>query len=143
MPRLDGYQTVRRLRRREAGGQRLVVIAVTGDEEARERCLAAGMDDYLVKPLDGDEIAEKHQPEGVEIAPDRHLAGGLLRRHVGRRAAAGIGARHRRHPEVDQPHPALDAEHHIGRLEIPVQDPLSWTAARPAHSWRPIARARS
>ena len=53
MPGLDGHETCRRLRRRETGGRRVPVIAVTahtGPEE-REACLAAGMDDCLNKPF--------------------------------------------------------------------------------------------
>lgn len=52
MPRLDGYETVRRIRASQEVYRSIPVIAVTahaGDE--RQRCLAAGMDDYLVKPV--------------------------------------------------------------------------------------------
>src|SRR5206468_10024424 len=54
MPELDGFQVVRAIREREltAGGH-LPIIALTARsrQEDRERCLAAGMDDFLTKPI--------------------------------------------------------------------------------------------
>ena len=54
MPELDGFQVVQAVRERErtAGGH-LPVIALTARsrKEDRERCLAAGMDDFLAKPI--------------------------------------------------------------------------------------------
>ena len=54
MPELDGFQVVQALREREqVTGGHLPVIALTAHsrKEDRERCLAAGMDDYLSKPV--------------------------------------------------------------------------------------------
>ena len=55
MPGLDGFGVVEQLRDRERlTGQHLPVVAVTARSRAedRARCLAAGMDDFLVKPID-------------------------------------------------------------------------------------------
>ncbi|OGG94097.1 MAG: hypothetical protein A2508_04925 [Candidatus Lambdaproteobacteria bacterium RIFOXYD12_FULL_49_8] len=57
MPILDGYQTAKKIRQLEAEGRlkgRLPIIAVTAKamEEDRARCLEAGMDDYVSKPIE-------------------------------------------------------------------------------------------
>jgi signal transduction histidine kinase/ActR/RegA family two-component response regulator len=72
MPRMDGLEATAVLRAREAaGGRRLPVIALTahammGDADL---CLAAGMDDYVSKPVDAESLLATvarwaHQPAG-------------------------------------------------------------------------------
>ena len=55
MPVMDGLEATRRIRawEQETGKPRLPIIALTASafEEDRDRCLAAGMDDFLTKPL--------------------------------------------------------------------------------------------
>src|SRR6516225_3598173 len=56
VPEMDGYQATAEIRPREAlSNRRPPTVAVTGIG-ARERCLAAGMDDYLAKPYTLDQI---------------------------------------------------------------------------------------
>ena len=54
MPRLDGYAATRAIREWERPGARLPIIAMTASVVVGEedRCLEAGMDDFLVKPVD-------------------------------------------------------------------------------------------
>lgn len=58
MPELDGEEAVRRIRAGEAGDPDIPVVALTACalEGDRERLLACGMDDYLAKPVDMDDL---------------------------------------------------------------------------------------
>ena len=62
MPGIDGLEATRRIRAAEAerGGARTPIIALTANAfaEDRDACLAAGMDGFLVKPLDRERLRE-------------------------------------------------------------------------------------
>ncbi|MCH9670848.1 MAG: response regulator, partial [Gammaproteobacteria bacterium] len=61
MPRLDGYETTKAIRRleEEEFGKRTPIVALTANATAadREKCLSAGMDDFLPKPFKYEDFA--------------------------------------------------------------------------------------
>ena len=60
MPELDGLDTTRRIHERWPAGERPRVVAMTANamQEDREACFAAGMDDYVAKPIRPEALAE-------------------------------------------------------------------------------------
>jgi CheY-like chemotaxis protein/anti-sigma regulatory factor (Ser/Thr protein kinase) len=67
LPKLSGYETARRLRE-QSWGKSIVLIAVTGygQDEDRQRALAAGFDYHMVKPVNFGELEQKLS----EMAPE-------------------------------------------------------------------------
>jgi PAS domain S-box-containing protein len=61
MPELDGYEATRRIRQLERGRRRTAILALTANvlNGERERCLEAGMDDYLAKPVRAEQVLDK------------------------------------------------------------------------------------
>ena len=58
MPVMDGYETTRKIRAQEGGGKHVPIIALTAHamKGADNECRAAGMDDYLSKPIDREQL---------------------------------------------------------------------------------------
>ncbi|MBM9535777.1 ATP-binding protein [Desulfobulbus alkaliphilus] len=58
MPEMDGYEAVARIREAEQEGEHIPVIAMTAHamSDDRRKCLAAGMDEYVAKPIDGSAV---------------------------------------------------------------------------------------
>jgi PAS domain S-box-containing protein len=77
MPELDGLDASRRICERWPAGSRPRIIAMTANAmpEDREACLAAGMDDYVAKPIRPNELADalsrvRPRSETVETSDD-------------------------------------------------------------------------
>jgi PAS domain S-box-containing protein len=74
MPQLDGIETTKRIRSLEAGqpGRQTPILALTANTlvEDRYACFEAGMDGFLIKPLDREKLADAL----AGLAASRHLA---------------------------------------------------------------------
>jgi len=95
MPEMSGFEAAQAVRERETGGdRRLPLIALTAHamQGDRERCLAAGMDGYLSKPIDVDELIATVERFGG--APSSPSAAGA--------APAGQMAPSAAHPVFDE-----------------------------------------
>jgi two-component system, sensor histidine kinase and response regulator len=58
MPDMSGFETARRIRSSESPGRRIPIIAITANvlPEDRQKCLASGMDDFVAKPINRDNL---------------------------------------------------------------------------------------
>jgi CheY-like chemotaxis protein len=76
MPTMDGYQATRAIRASEANGKRTPIVALTANvmNGNREKCLEAGMDDHVIKPVKRQvlvEVLEKWIEADGSLSDDR------------------------------------------------------------------------
>ncbi len=79
MPIMDGFQAAALIRERQAAtGRRVPIIALTAHamKGDRERCLQAGMDDYITKPFKTDELIRAVEAGPTRISPSEVRASG-------------------------------------------------------------------
>jgi CheY-like chemotaxis protein len=79
MPELDGFEATREIRRRQSSARRTPVIALTAGamQSDREQCFAAGMDDYISKPVRLEELGAvlaRWVPPAVSLDPESSQA---------------------------------------------------------------------
>jgi CheY-like chemotaxis protein len=77
MPEMDGYEATRLIREREkTTGAHVPIIALTAHamQSDREKCLGAGMDGYLSKPIQGDQLYHAIEELLMNNIPDRSPA---------------------------------------------------------------------
>jgi two-component system, sensor histidine kinase and response regulator len=78
MPEMDGFEATAAIREREKGSRNhLPIIAMTAHAMAgdRQRCLAAGMDGYISKPIRQQELIkeiDRLAPTALRSVPDHH-----------------------------------------------------------------------
>jgi CheY-like chemotaxis protein len=91
MPEMDGFEATREIRRREGPDRHTIVIAMTAGAMAgdQEKCLAAGMDAYLSKPVKADKLAamvalwtDPNSRHEIAVAEDSPTAGLLDQSYV-------------------------------------------------------------
>ena len=93
MPRMDGYEASRRIRAMEDGARHLPIVAMTAHAMVgdREKCLDAGMDDYIAKPVSPQSmlgVLEKWLPAGETDAPEHVSVTDNTRREAGAATAS-------------------------------------------------------
>jgi CheY-like chemotaxis protein len=76
MPKMDGYEATAQIRRTEGTSRHTTIIAMTANalHGDREKCLAAGMDGYIAKPIRQNDLVSVLKPNPSKIEPAETIA---------------------------------------------------------------------
>jgi CheY-like chemotaxis protein len=104
MPEMDGYEAAREIRKREGNSRRTTIIAMTANalEGDRQRCMAAGMDDYITKPVKPEMLLAAIQPWTIDRSAGR-LADTTDPSESIEASSAGVTDASGKHPTVIDP----------------------------------------
>jgi CheY-like chemotaxis protein/HPt (histidine-containing phosphotransfer) domain-containing protein len=96
MPEMDGLEASRAICARWAASERPRIIAMTAEamQGDRDKCLAAGMDDYIVKPVTLDRLAAalaKCRPLAAASAPEAVAAPPVERQRIAEKQRIAVG----------------------------------------------------
>ena len=96
MPEMDGLEASRAICARWAASERPRIIAMTAEamQGDRDKCLAAGMDDYIVKPVTLDRLASalaKCRPLAAASAPEAVAAPPVERQRIAEKQRIAVG----------------------------------------------------
>jgi len=110
MPEMDGLTATRRICEQwsPATGPRIIAMTANAMQGDRDKCLSAGMDDYISKPIRVEELVQslkQCQPRGEETAPAPLFGGALPSREIVNSPPLPLS-----HSEPDSSHEAIDTE---------------------------------
>jgi two-component system, sensor histidine kinase and response regulator len=142
MPEMDGYEATRLIRQAESAstlGPYIIALTANALQGDREKCMAAGMNDYLTKPLHLSELENVLQRALLKVAP-AGLGGAVLPLQEVLDPTVIAGLRELREPNQPDPLKELidlflrDARPRLQKMEAALVDKDSAKLAAAAHS---------